>query len=205
MVCRRAGTSCPDCGAQLRSAHVAQIRHLPVHAGLDDHVAELLRLHQPALRHHGVLEIEPCRRRRLPDLAGRHLDVLLAQHLDHIAGREIARRQLVGIQPDAHAVILLAELQHVADAVHARQRIADLDGGEVAQVELIVIRLPVAGSMSEKRLTTRRMLGRLLLDGDAGRLDDVGQRRQRLRHAILHQSTWAMSRLTPSLNVTMRL
>ena len=60
--------------------------------------------------------------------------------LDHVAGRQVPRRQLVRVEPDAHAVVLLAEDEHVADAVHAGQRVLELDGGVIAQVELVVVR-----------------------------------------------------------------
>ena len=74
----------------------------------------------------------------LADLAGRDLHVLLADGVDHVAGRQVQRGQLVGIDPDAHAVVLLAEQEHVADAVHAGHFVLDLDGGVVAEVELVV-------------------------------------------------------------------
>ena len=44
---------------------------------LEDDVVELLGVFQTAERGHGVLEHLAVRRRRLADLAGRHLDVLL--------------------------------------------------------------------------------------------------------------------------------
>ena len=62
------------------------------------------------------------------------------KHPDHVAGRQVPRLQLVRVQPDAHAVVLLAEDEHVADALQPGQRVLELDGGVVAQVELVVVR-----------------------------------------------------------------
>ena len=58
--------------------------------------------------------------------------------LHHVAGRQVARGQLGRIDPDAHAVIALAEQEDVADAVDAGQLVLDLHQGVVAQVELVV-------------------------------------------------------------------
>ena len=64
---------------------------------------------QPAEGAQRVLEVLARGDRRLADLPGRHLHVLLAQDPDHVAGRQVPRRQLVRVEPDAHAVVLLAE------------------------------------------------------------------------------------------------
>ncbi len=67
-------------GAQLGAAHVAEVGHLAVRAGLEDDAGELLRAR---LSRPSVLIVywksRPFGDRRLADLAGRHLDVLLAQ------------------------------------------------------------------------------------------------------------------------------
>src|ERR1700736_6577462 len=62
---------------------------------------------------HGVLEVLALGDRRLADLPGRHLHVLLAQDADHVAGRQVPRLELIRVQPDAHAVVLLPENRHV--------------------------------------------------------------------------------------------
>ena len=51
---------------------------IPLVVGLDDDLAELLRVAQPPQRGHVVLEPLRLGRRVLADLAGGHLDVLLA-------------------------------------------------------------------------------------------------------------------------------
>ena len=79
--------------------------------------------------------------RRLADLAGGDLQVLLAEGQHDVAGRHVPLRQLVGVEPDPHAVIALAEHGHVADAGQPRQLVADLHVGVIAQVELVVATL----------------------------------------------------------------
>ena len=97
--------------------------------------AKLLRLGEPAERAHRVLKILALRHRRLADLAGGHLHVLLAQHVDHVARRKISRRQLVRVEPHAHAVVLPAEREYVAHALQTCELIEELDRGVVAHVE----------------------------------------------------------------------
>ena len=77
----------------------------------------------------GELERLPGRSRLLAEMAGGHLHVLLADGVGHVGGGQVQRRQPLRIDPEAHAVVLLAELLAVADAVHAGQLVLDLDGG----------------------------------------------------------------------------
>ena len=168
-------------GAQLDAADVLDADLPAVGAAAEDDVAELLRRVEPAERGDGELERPAGRAGRLADLAGRHLHVLLADGLGHVAGRQVQRRQPVGVDPDAHAVVVLAELPHVADAVHAGDLVLDLDGGEVAEVELVVavVRRVDADDQQD--------VGVALAGGDAGLLDHVGQQRQGEVDAVLHQ------------------
>jgi hypothetical protein len=46
---------------------------------------------------------------RLANLPCGHLHILLAHHADDVVGRQVARRKLVRVEPDAHTVILLAK------------------------------------------------------------------------------------------------
>ena len=73
-----------------------------------------------------------------PDLAGGHLKVLLADGRDDVASGHVALGQLVGVEPDPHAVIALAEHGHFADARQPRHLVANVHVGVVAQVELVV-------------------------------------------------------------------
>ena len=79
----------------------------------------------------------PVGHRRLADLAGGHLDVLLLQRVDHVVGRHVARGQLLGIEPGPHAVVALAQEGHVAHARQPQQFVLDLDRGVVRQVEVV--------------------------------------------------------------------
>ena len=94
----------------------------------------------------------------------------------------LQRRQPVGVDPDAHAVILLAEQEHVADAVHAGDFVLELDGGVVAEVELVVAVLS-----GEIEADDEQDVGVAFARGDAGLLDHVGQLRQGQVDAVLHQ------------------
>ena len=63
----------------------------------------------------------------------------------------------------------------------AGQFVLDLHHGEIAQIELVVAALGRVDGDAHQHV------GRAFLHGDAGLLDDVGQRRQRQADAILHQ------------------
>ena len=120
-------------GAELDAADVGEARDLATVAGLHHDLAELLGLEQAAEGVDRVLELDALRHRRLADAAGGHLHVLLAERLQHVAGGHVARGELLGIEPDAHAVVAGAEELGVADAGQTRQRVLHLDGGEVAE------------------------------------------------------------------------
>ena len=100
---------------------------------------------------------------------------------DHVAGGQAAHRHLVRIEPDAHAVVALAQIGDVADARQPGQLVAKLDRGVVAQVEV------VAAAVGRKQVDDHQDAGRFLLDRDAAALHQVGQNRLGHRHAVLHQ------------------
>ena len=122
---------------------------------------------------------EPSRGRRA-DLAGGHLHVLLADGRDHIAGGQIARRHLLRIEPHAHGVVAGAEHAHVAHAIQARERVAHVQRGVVAQVQGVV------ASVGRGQVHHHQERGRALERGNADGAHFLGQARQRLRHAVLH-------------------
>ena len=70
---------------------------------------ELLDLGQPAERAQGDLDRLAVGDRRLADLAGGDLRVLLADRRGDVAGRHVAGGELLGVDPDPHAVVALAE------------------------------------------------------------------------------------------------
>ena len=71
-------------------------RSWPCRTDLDDDVAELLRLDQPAQRADRQLELLARRDRLLADLPGGHLDVLLADGRDHVAGGQVREASFFG-------------------------------------------------------------------------------------------------------------
>ena len=175
--------SSPGCWAPSSAWPTSLMRTLrPSGVGAEDDVVEL----RPAFDSRpsggdGELERLAGAGRLLADVAGGHLPVLLAQGVGHVAGGHVQRRQPVRVDPDPHAVVLLAELLTVADAVHAGHLVLDLDGGEVAQVELVVA---AVGRVDGDDLQDVRVA---LAGGDAGLLDHVGQQRQGQVDAVLHQ------------------
>ena len=150
--------------------------------GLDNDVLELRSVVEPAIHIERVLKRLPRRRRRGADLAGGDLLVLLLDGLDHVLRHQCPRLQLVRVEPDAHRVLTGAEYGDVADARKARQLVADIDGGIVAQ-EQAVISVIRRGQRDEQKYG-----GRTLLNGDALILDSLWQLRQRAGHAVLHQN-----------------
>ena len=106
---------------QLDMADVFDPDDPAVRRGFDDDLRELLGIDQAAQCAQGDLGLLAGQDGGLADLAGGDLEVLFAQGADHVAGGHVADGQLVGIEPDPHAVIALAEHQHVADARQPRQ------------------------------------------------------------------------------------
>ena len=121
------------------------------------------------------------RHRRLVDDAGRDLHVLAAERRDHVAGGQIAERELLGIEPDAHRVVARAEDGDVADAVDAREHVLHVQRGVVGDVE------QVARAVGRAQMDHHHQVGRLLGDGDADGAHLLGQTRQGDGDAVLHQ------------------
>ena len=123
----------------------------------------------------------PGGRRRLADLAGGDLDVLLGDGVLHVDRGDAEIGELVGIEPDAHRIAPLAEDLDVADAGQPLQRIDDLQIGVVAD--------SATGSTDpsgEVRLTIRTKFGFCFLIVTPPWLTIAGQRGRRLRDAVLH-------------------
>ena len=119
--------------------------------------------------------------RRLADAPRRDLHVLLLDGLDHLADRHAAHGQLVGIEPDPHAVVARAEEGHVADALQTRQVVLDVHQREIAQVKLVVTRV------GRDQVDAQQNRRRFLLRGHALPLDLLRQLGFRDGNAVLHQ------------------
>jgi hypothetical protein len=84
------------------------------------------------------------------------------------------------VEPGPDVVIALSLIGNVGDAVHARQLVAHVDGGEVAQVDVVV------AVVRRVEVDDQQDVGRLLADGDALVLDLRGQLRHGQSDAVLH-------------------
>ena len=111
---------------ELDARHVLQAQVRAVGIGAQDDVLELLRVGEPALGGDGVDELLRARARRLSDLAGGELRVLLVQRADQIGGREAQLREAIGPHPDTHRVVLGAEDLHIRRSWDALQRVQDV-------------------------------------------------------------------------------
>jgi hypothetical protein len=125
--------------AELHAGHVQEAHQPPVRGRPHDDVAELARVLEAPLRFHDELEGVVARRRLGPKRAARHLDVLLLNGADHVAGCHPEGGELFRIEPDAQGILPLAEDdQQVADAIEAQQDVRDVVAGVVRHVELVV-------------------------------------------------------------------
>ena len=112
-----------------------------------------------------------------PNLAGRHLDVLPPQGLQHLNGGQIIILEAVGIQPDPHAVRPGADDPDQADSGQAGQRVLQIDDrviGEKGFVEFILFRVEADHQQD---------IGGDLFDGDALLLDTRAVGRWRCLHS----------------------
>ena len=97
---------------------IAHASDLSVRASLNDDVAELFFVREPALRANRVLKCGcALRHRRRADNSGCDLHVLFLQRLHDILRRQIARRGLVRIEPYPHRIFARAEDIDVAHAI----------------------------------------------------------------------------------------
>ncbi len=76
---------------------------------------------------HGNLECLLGVGGRLPELAGRNLDILLVERIHHIGCRQAAGSQAHRIEPHAHGVLARAEVHHIAHAGHALERVVHVN------------------------------------------------------------------------------
>ncbi len=167
-------------GAQLDVGHVAQIDQRTA-VVLDHDVGELVGIFQTAKGGDDVLRHLAGWSRRLTDLAGGHLHVLRLHRANHVLRDQVIGRQPLRIEPEPHAVVALAEIGDVAHSRQTRQFVANLNGGVVAQFEA------GAAVILREEVDDHQHVGRLLLDGDAAALDEIGQDRFGERFAVLHQ------------------
>ncbi|RMS61735.1 hypothetical protein ALP65_04617 [Pseudomonas aeruginosa] len=133
------------------------IRHLHVHQHRVERHARLqhlLNARQPTVGegHPGALAAQQL---------GGDLAVLLADGVDHVGGGEVARGDLVRVQPDAQRIVAEAEQLDVADAVEAGQFVLHVEHRVVRQVEHVV------AVIRRGQVHDHGQVGRGLVDGDA--------------------------------------
>ncbi len=103
---RRARSRRPVLRAELDAANVLDPDDPALGRPLDDDIFELLRIDQPAQRAERDLRQLALADRLLADLPAGHLRILLAHGVGHVAGIQVHPGQPVGIDPNAHAVVL---------------------------------------------------------------------------------------------------
>ena len=189
----RVGANRPGAGGGCRSRSAWPARRgRPV---LTMMFAELVRLGEPAAGVERELERPGPAAQGLPDPAGGGLDVLLADRGGHVHRRHFAGGQLLRVEPQPHGVVPLAEHGDVRHALDAQELVADVDRGEVAQVDVVVP--AVRGVEVDDQQHVRGALA----DRDALLLD----RRRQDRHGELTRF-WTMTRAAfrsvPISNVT---
>ena len=148
-------------------------------AGLDHHVAELVRPGQPAERVERQLERQAAGRGGLPDAAGRGVQILGADRVGHVDRGHVPGRQSLRIEPDPHAVVPLPLDQDVRDPVHPEQFVPGVDRRVVAQV------LVVVAAVGRNEIDDHQHVRRALPDRDPLILHGRRQLRHRQCDAVL--------------------
>ena len=97
------------CGSvDLDPRHIVQVRDHAILV-LDDDLAELLGIGQPALDIDGKLQLALCAIGRPVHETGGHLHVLAAHGVDNVVGAQSEFGDLLRVKPQAHGVVARAE------------------------------------------------------------------------------------------------
>ncbi len=95
------------------------------------------RLHEAPQRFEIHLKRAGIGHRRLVEHTGCNLQILRSHRIRDFRTRQIAGRDLVGIEPHAHRVVACPEYLNVTHAIDALQNIDQLQGRVVGDIELI--------------------------------------------------------------------
>ena len=166
---------------QLQAGDVAQACHRAVGAGLDDDVAKLFLGRQTALGVDGQLQVHARQAGRCAHHTGSGLHVLPTDGRHHIAGREAALRDLLGVQPHAHRIVAAAKDLHLAHAANAGEPVLHVEHGVVAQV------VDVVAVVGRDQVHHHGQVRRALDGGDAQAAHLFRQAWLGLRDTVLHQ------------------
>ena len=104
----------------------------------------------------------------LAEHSRRRFPVLVFQGVLQVLDGQSEVGQLVGLHPNLHGVIAAADVGHAPHAGDAAQHVHHVDGGEVAEVNLVKL------GVVRREADGHQLAGRLLLHGDAV-LDDFGR------------------------------
>ena len=167
-------------GAHLHARHVLDADDGAVGIGAQHDGGEFLRTRQPALGLDVDLDLLLAPGRRRADAAERGLDILARHRRDDVVRRHVELGEAIGVEPDAQRIVERTEQGCLADAFDPRQRIDDVDGRVVAEVDGIV---GVVGGVDVDHLQQR---GGLLADGEASARHFRRQLRRGEAYAVLH-------------------
>ena len=167
-------------GAQLGASHITHAHQIAVCSCLQDDVFEFRRFDEAAYRADADLITLVRPRRRLANLAGSYLDVLLGKSTQNVGGSESARGHTERVEPQAHGVFSLAKILYVSDAGNTLQRVAHVEVNVVAEKKAAVLTMLGIDTRAEHEIARR------LCDADAGSFHLVGKPAKRLVHAVLN-------------------
>ena len=101
-------------GPELYPGDILERDHGAVRLGHEDDVLELRNRVETPLGGKRVLELLRLRGRRRAERTGRRLNILLANCRDDVGCRQPQARHPVGLQPDAHTVVIAAPIRRPA-------------------------------------------------------------------------------------------
>ncbi len=165
--------------AKLDPGDIGEMHDRAIGVGLDDDLGEFVGRRQARLRRHRGVQMLARRIRRLPDLAGRDVDILRLHRRLDVGRHELHGGELVRIEPNAHR-ILRSEHLRLADARHARDIVLEMADEIVGHVRRLRPVLGIVDRDDDQEVVAR------LGDGDALLLHLLRQTRQRLLDAVLH-------------------
>ncbi len=139
-----------------------------------------MRATSSALGLDGDLDLLLAGDRRRAHPSESRLDVLVLHRRDDVVRRQVELGEPVGIEPDAQRIVERPEQSRLADAFDPRQRVDDVDGRVIAQINGIV------GVLRRVDAYDLQQSGGFLADGQAGARHLRGQLRRGETGAVLH-------------------
>ena len=166
-------------GAEFDPRDILQPQQRAVAVGADHDVLEFLDRRETALGLDVELDLLIVVDGPRADAADRRLRVLRLDRGDDVGDREPEAGQAVGLQPDAHRVVLRPEQLRIADAGRRANRIDEIDRRVIADEQRVV------GLLRRIEADDTEQGGGLLLHRHALRAHLGRQFRQRDLHAVI--------------------